>query len=120
VIVQLHVLTTMPHPQILPGGELGSWLQDEELCNMEEVLGDDMGRLTAGLNAEHVEVCGNMEFDSNIRFISHHNKRVLSVSHMNDGQSVTLYAGGNLSHPVNVQPQCDNCTCQSGPRGSFV
>jgi hypothetical protein len=106
--------------QILPGGELGSWLQGEELCNMEEVLGDSMGRLTAGLNAELVEVCGSLLLGPNIHYINHHHKRVLSVSHMQDGDSVMLYKGGTLSHPVNVQPQCDNGTCNSSPRGSFV
>jgi hypothetical protein len=42
--------------QILPGGELACWLHDSELCHVEQVLGDEEGRLTCGLCAEHVEV----------------------------------------------------------------
>jgi len=37
----------------------------------------------------------------------HHGKLVLSVSSMDQGTTVVLSAGGQLSHPVNVQPATD-------------
>jgi hypothetical protein len=47
-----------------------------------------------------------------VPYLSHHKKKILSVSHMQEGDSVMLYQGGSLSHPVNVQPACPACDCE--------
>jgi hypothetical protein len=43
---------------VLPGGQLGCSQQGLELHNIEEVLGDNEGRLACILTAEHFEVGG--------------------------------------------------------------
>jgi hypothetical protein len=64
------------------------------------------------LDAQHVELCGDMELDAGVVTIDRAHKCVLFINKLKDGGKVVVPWGGNLHYPVSVQPRCDNCTCR--------